>query len=95
MRSSGCLRMRQFLAAAQRHARETAHPYASHNGLAFSQSKAVTFDWVGIAALGPVSAGVGALLSRWMRPDLDGHLAVLQTGALPIELRTHRRAFKG
>jgi hypothetical protein len=27
----------------------------------------------------------------WTRPDLDGHLSVLQTGALPIELRAHER----
>jgi hypothetical protein len=36
-----------------------------------------------------VAADAGAFLGEWTRPDLDGHLAVLQTGALPVELRAH------
>jgi hypothetical protein len=42
-----------------------------------------------------VSADGGALLSWWTRPDLDGHLAVLQTGALPVELRAHEGGHSG
>ena len=72
--------------------------YASHIGLVFLAGQADNDFAVGIAACPacrlapqPVSAGSGALFREWTRPDLDGHPATLEVGALPVELRAHKK----